>query len=154
MLKAINSKKYIDKEIGIFRGFKVIPTDINLLINNPKIILKGKVTHTIELSSSDTGSIQKIENYLGRLESKLEEYKNTLEKEKQQIEVIKDYLNTPFEQKEELDKAIDELNTVNNELEIGKEDSNIFINESYEEKEVYTEEIFEETEEDFECEIR
>lgn len=129
LFKLINDKKHINNEIGIFKGFKIIPQENNP-IEKPKILLKGSTSHLIELSRSEIKSIEKIENYINSLPSKVEVLKEDLNNYKREIEVLKCQVEEPFEHEDKLLKLKEELNFINNELDIGKEDENCLVDEN------------------------
>jgi len=152
LLKAVQSGKYADKEIGYYMGFAIIPQQLTEL-SAPKIVLKGAANHMVELSASDRGSIQRIENAVAALEDRLASERAALDKLNQQIEAAKTQVSQPFEQARELAAALEELNEVNDSLDIGKEDVNLVLDDAPVEKEavkgglvVEREEIMEEWE--------
>ena len=124
LLKAVQSGKYADKEIGYYMGFAIIPQQLTEL-SAPKIVLKGAANHSVELSASERGSIQRIENAIAALEERLASERAALDKLNQQIEAAKTQVSQPFEQARELAAALEELNEVNDSLDIGKEDLNL-----------------------------
>ena len=84
----------------------------------------------VELSASDRGSIQRIENAVASLEDRLASERAALDKLNQQIEAAKTQVSQPFEQARELAAALEELNEVNDSLDIGKEDVNLVLDDA------------------------
>jgi len=91
-----------------------------MLTDSAKITLKGALSHTIELSDSDVGSIARIENGLNRLEERLIDERRDIENIQHQLETAKQQLSRPFEQKEALQMTISELESVNAALDVDK----------------------------------
>ena len=121
LLKATSSNQYAGKVIGFYRGFEIIPQDMDKFTDTAKITLKGALSYTLELSDSDVGSIARIENGLNRLEERLNENRRETENVKQQMEAAKAQLTLPFEQEETLQNTLSELGSVNAELDVDKE---------------------------------
>jgi len=119
-LKAVASNQYAGKVIGFYRGFEIIPHEIEKLTESRKITLKGALSYTIELSESDVGSIARIENGLNRLEELLADDKREAEAVQHQLEAAKNQLTAPFEQEEALQITLSELENVNATLNVDK----------------------------------
>jgi len=120
LLKAVASNQYADKVIGFYRGFEIIPQEIEKLTESRKITLKGALSYTIELSESDVGSIARIENGLNRLEELQADDKREAETVQHQLEAAKNQLTAPFEQEEALQITLSELENVNATLNVDK----------------------------------
>jgi len=120
LLKAAASNQYAGKVIGFYRGFEIIPQERDKFTDTAKITLKGTLSHTVELSDSDVGSIARIENSLNRLEERLSDDQRDVESVQQQLESSKAQLTRPFEQEEALQMTISELESVNAELDVDK----------------------------------
>jgi asparagine synthetase B (glutamine-hydrolysing) len=120
LLKAVMSGQYADRVIGYYRGFEIIPPERKNLIANPYILLKGTLTHRIELSDSDVGSIARIENALERLTVCRDDDKRKAQELERRLEASKVRLTRPFEQDWELQDALSELAKVNTALDIDR----------------------------------
>ena len=120
LLKAIASNQYAGKVIGSYRGFEIIPREKLMLTENAAVVLKGALSHTVELSESDAGSIARIENSLNRLEERLGDDRRETENVRRQLEAAKTQITRPFEQEEALQVTISELETVNASLDVDK----------------------------------
>jgi len=120
LLKAAASNQYAGKVIGFYRGFEIIPQVRSMLTDSVKITLKGALSHAIELSDSDVGSITRIENSLNRLEKWLTDDQRDVESIQRQLESSKAQLTRPFEQEEALQTTISELESVNAALDVDK----------------------------------
>jgi len=129
LLKAAGNGKYADKEVGVYKGFKIVPMIKVSLIESPKVALIGSVKHIVELSDSEVGSITRIENALNGIEQRIEDTTQQLNNTRNQFEATKTQVDLPFEQAEQLEEAQKELISVNNELDIGKESSSNVVDE-------------------------
>lgn len=121
ILQAINSKKYVDKEIGNYKGFAIIPQEKNIFTDTQTLILKGNMTHVVEVSGSDTGTITRIENYVKNLEKTLKEFEIKLSGVQNDKISATEELKKPFEHTQAKIEIMQELTIVNSELDIGKE---------------------------------
>ena len=129
LLQVINSNKYIDKVVGEINGFKIIPQVRENILNAPKIILKGNVNHVVELSESEVGSIQRIENIITNLNGEIAREKEKLLLINQQLEASNIQVTKSFEHEKELKEVTKELEEINNDLDIGKDD-NVLVEEN------------------------
>ena len=156
LIKAVASGKYADKAIGEYRGFTIIPQPQAGLDDSIDIILqREKQQYNVRLSESETGSIQRIDNVLNDFENDLLYKQRQLSETLQQLDTAKTHVNDPFEHETELEMIQSELNEINQELDIGKEDTASLIDEDKTpEGDVFLEEsiIEEEIEEDMELE--
>jgi hypothetical protein len=135
LLKAVQSCQYVDKVIGQYRGFDIIPRFHKTLMESPMITLMGASSHSVELSDSDLGSIARIENCINSLEKTLENSRNKLLDTQSRLEASKTQLTRPFEQEQELHGVLIELANVNAALDIDKtEDADAILSESEEPK--------------------
>jgi len=136
LLKMISSNQYNDKVAGIYRGFEIIPQEMEYIGESPKVWLKGTMSHSVELSSSSVGSMERIENCIKTLEKVLSEKTRGLETVQNQFEASKLQLSRPFEQETELQSALSELTQVNMELDIDRSnDTDIVMTDDEEENE-------------------
>lgn len=125
ILKNINTD-ISEKKIGEYKGFDIIADLSSYDFSHEKnLILKGEKTYKIELGDSGIGNIQRIENVLKSLESKIEVKKTYLEEQHNNLLQAKDELKKPFHKEEELQSKLKRQTELNNQLEIGKEDNNI-----------------------------
>ncbi|MDR2089134.1 MAG: DEAD/DEAH box helicase family protein [Clostridiales Family XIII bacterium] len=120
LLKAVMSGQYADRVIGYYRGFEIVPPERKSLTADPYILLKGTLTHKIELSDSEIGSIARIENALERLAVCRDDNTREAEELRRRLEASKVRLTRPFEQDRELQDTLSELSKVNAELDIDR----------------------------------
>jgi len=120
LLKALASNQYAGKVIGYYRGFEIVPMERKNLLDAPVVALKGALTHRIELSDSDVGSIARIENHLERLERYRDDDKAESGELQRRLEATKLQLGRPFEQEQELQNTLSELAKINTQLDIDR----------------------------------
>jgi hypothetical protein len=120
LLKALGSSQYAGKNIGVYRGFEIIPKERNRLLDSPEIILKGSLSYTVQLSESDVGSIARIENTVTNLEKWILEATQNKKDVEQRLLASKTQLQQPFEHDEALRATLSELEMVNATLDIEK----------------------------------
>ena len=129
ILSTSKLEKYIDKEIGQYRGFKIVPLSKYSLEDYNKINLVGKTTHTVSLGDSPTGVFTRMDNVLDNIEKSIEEATSTLQNTKAQIQTATKQLEQPFAYEDELKNNQKELDHINKELGIGEETVNNLIDE-------------------------
>jgi len=130
LLKAAASGKYVDKEIGLYRGFKIVPAEINNL-GQSQITLIGTHRHVVELSDSDVGAITRIDNVLNNIDQQCQNTTQHLNNSMTQLESLKAQIDLPFEHSKQLEDAKKELAKVDDELGIGKEVSTNVVDEDW-----------------------
>ena len=142
LLSAVQSQKYIDKVIGEYDGFKIIPQARESLMDAPSLVLKGETRYVVEISDSDIGTIQRMNNVLKGIEVKVREQEVRLDNLHNQLNTAKELVQESFKYKGELESVKSELDDVEEKLDIGKVDNGDIIDdlEVVESKE-YIEEI-------------
>ena len=89
------------KETGLFRGFALL-LSYDTFSKVFKLTLKGTLSHTIDLGSDIHGNIQRIENALDMLPTRLNACEQALANIQTQIENAKAEAEKPFAQEDEL----------------------------------------------------
>ncbi len=131
LLKALAAGRYADKVIGSYMGFDIVAQSKMLLTETPIVLLKGELTHKVELSESGLGSIARIENAIRNLDRNLADNQRNLGEVRQQMEAAKQQMQRPFEQEETLQMTLQELVSVNSALDMDKpDDENVVLNEN------------------------
>jgi hypothetical protein len=120
LLKAAASGQYTDKVIGYYRGFEIIPQEKQMLNDDPFVVLRGAMSHTVRLSDSDVGAIVRLDNELERLEAWRDDAQRKIEELERRLEGSKLELTRPFEQEQELAAALSELTALNAELDLDR----------------------------------
>ena len=126
------------KEIGEYRGFK-LESYYDTFFHQHKLNLVNNLTHTVEMGSSSSGNLIRIDNVLASFQNKLDDCISDLENNKLQLIKAKEEMLRPFPQEQELkekSKRLDELNILlslnekDNEI-IDDKDENIEENQMY-----------------------
>ncbi|MDR1321179.1 MAG: DEAD/DEAH box helicase family protein [Gracilibacteraceae bacterium] len=120
LLKAVSSGRHVDKAIGRYLGFDIVPQERKSLVDEPVIALKGARSHKVALSRSDAGSITRIENALERLETYLDDDRREAADLERRLEASKTRLTRPFEQERELASVLSELAKITAELDLDR----------------------------------
>ncbi len=102
--------------IGLYRGFTIIVQFTNFI---HKLKLKGAVAYQVELGVDARGNMTRVDNALGKIPERLEDYKTTLTNLLQQQEAAKSEINKPFQYEEELRIKSARLAELDAELNIG-----------------------------------
>lgn len=111
------------KEIGMFRGFKIIIAYRNNIANvmdRPDIVLKGENEYRDEIAFVGSKNISKIEGLLSSLKNRLEEKEKSVAKSKSDLLQIAEDLLKPFEKETELESLIKRQSELNTILDKGK----------------------------------
>ena len=128
MQSAVNSEEYVDKTIGFIRGFKIVPqrrTALGGVVN----LVGAKYMYGVQLGDSAIGSITRIENALDELESRIINRESEIGENKKALEDAKVAVDLPFEQAEELESLQNELSEIDAELDLGKQETPIVLDE-------------------------
>ena len=89
------------KEVGSYRGFTLL-LSYDIIAKVFRMTLRGELSHTVELGSDIHGNIQRMENMLESLPSRLSACEKALDTLKEQMENAKAEVEKPFEQEQEL----------------------------------------------------
>ena len=89
------------KEVGSYRGFTLL-LSYDIVAKVFRMTLRGELSHTVELGSDIYGNIQRIENMLESLPSRLSACEKALATLKEQMDNAKAEVEKPFEQEQEL----------------------------------------------------
>lgn len=89
------------KEVGSYRGFTLL-LSYDIVAKVFRMTLRGELSHTVELGSDIYGNIQRIENMLESLPSRLSACEKALATLKEQMDNAKAEVKKPFEQEHEL----------------------------------------------------
>lgn len=147
LVSAAFSNNYNGKVIGTILGFNIIPLPMDSFIDKRNIQLVGNGKYTVEISTSGTGTIIRIENFINSLEEKLERNQSNNEDYKKQLESAKVEVLKPFEYAEEISRLTNVLAELDAELDLNKKDE-IVIDDTELQKEKTQEEQEIEKEED------
>ncbi len=110
--------------LGSYRGFRM-ELSFESFAKEFQIALKGAMTYRVSLGTSDTGNIQRLDNVLTGIPTRLEKSKQQLESLYDQQQAAKAELGKPFPQEAELAQKsarLAELDAILNMDNRGKED--------------------------------
>lgn len=118
--------------IGAYLGFEM-KLHFDSLSQNFKIIMKGELSHNVDIFADPIGNITRINNLLGNMPSRLEKFKEKLQNTYQQLENAKIEIKKEFPQAKELVEKSSRLLELNMLLDMdGKE--NVLVNKEGEDR--------------------
>lgn len=122
MLLNIMTMKEVPNVIGEYKGLQICSAASDVSQNRDMLILKGNLTYKLTISSSDIGSITRIENFTEGLDSKLEDYEMELKTSEANLEEARENSSLSFQYEHELQMKINRQTELNNILELDKRD--------------------------------
>ena len=126
--RAVNSGEYVDKTIGFIRGFKIVPkrrTDLGGVVS----LVGAKRVYGVQLGDSDIGAITRLENVLDDLEGYIKTKESEITGYEKELESAKAAVDIPFERAEEVESLQKELAEIDTELDLGREEAPIVLDE-------------------------
>lgn len=111
MCKAVQSAN-VATTIGEYGGFRMVVA-FDSFWNKFKLLLKGQITHEMEISTDAFGNITRINNKIGSMGNELSEAERKLANVEHQLETAKSEVQKPFAQEAELAEKLDRLNALN-----------------------------------------
>ena len=91
--------------------------------------LVGTGSYTVHISDSDVGTISRMENCLNGFERQIEYYTDKHRAYEQDLSAAKEQVDQPFEQAEEAEQLRNELAVIDAELDLGKQETPIILDE-------------------------
>ena len=110
------------KKVGSYRGFSLL-LSYDIVAKVFRMTLRGELSHTVELGSDIHGNIQRMENVLESLPSRLSACEKALATLKEQMENAKAEVEKPFEQEQELSEKAARLAELNALLNMDKREN-------------------------------
>lgn len=110
------------KEVGGYREFTLL-LSYDIVAKVFRMTLRGELSYTVELGSDVHGNIQRIENMLESLPSRLFACEKALATLKEQMENAKAEVEKPFEQEQELSEKAARLAELNALLNMDKREN-------------------------------
>ena len=110
------------KEVGSYRGFTLL-LSYDIVAKVFRMTLRGELSHTVELGSDIHGNIQRMENMLESLPSRLSACEKALATLKEQMDNAKAEVKKPFEQEHELSEKAARLAELNALLNMDKREN-------------------------------
>jgi hypothetical protein len=121
-LAVINSGKYDDKIIGRLNGFDIIPVPGFTALGVKTVTIRSNGNYNIEMSTSETGSIIRLENFFKTLDSKLTEAQERLTALHNELSTAKTESVKPFEYAETIITMCEQLAALDAELDLNKQE--------------------------------
>ena len=112
------------KEVGSYRGFTLL-LSYDIVAKVFRMTLRGELSHTVELGSDIHGNIQRMENMLESLPSRLSACEQALATLKEQMDNAKAEVEKPFEQEQELSEKAARLAELDALLNIDKRENDV-----------------------------
>ena len=119
--------------LGQYRGFDM-ELFFEKLSREYRLTLKGSVQMTVSLGMDIYGNIQRIDNALDGMESRMKDKEASLKRSKQQLETAKVEAQRPFPQEDELKEKQAQLDELNIELNMDKPDNAVIDDERSEDE--------------------
>ncbi len=104
-VNAINADPENSTKIGEYRGFNLI-VSFDHLSRKALLYIKGHTSYKIELGSSETSNITKIDNSINNISSLIDEYTDSIEQLNFQLTTAKTELEKPFPMEQKLMQMI------------------------------------------------
>ena len=134
LVQVVKSGEYVGQTVGYMKGFAIVPQ----MKDNDGLNLKlvGAGSYTVHISDSDVGTISRMENCLNGFEKQIEYYLDKRRAYEQDLLAAKEQVDQPFEQAEEVEQLRNELAAIDAELDLGKQEAPIVLDEDTEAKPV------------------
>jgi len=129
LLNIVNSNRYNNQVIGQICGFNIIPLPVDNFFENRRLQLVGQGKYVVEISTSNVGSITRIENFIKDLETRIDANKILKADLLKQLESAKSEVLKPFEHIEKINELSSRLAELDAELDLNKEETEIVIDE-------------------------
>lgn len=149
LVQVVKSGEYVGKTVGYMKGFAIVPQMKDSEGLNLKLV--GTGSYTVHISDSDVGTISRMENCLNGFEKHIEYCHDKRRAYEQDLTAAKEQVDQPFEQAEEAEQLRNELAAIDAELDLGKQEAPIVMDEDTEAKPVV--EILNEDDDEDEAEV-
>ena len=149
LIQVVASGEYVGKTVGYIKGFAIIPQIKDGEGHNLKLV--GTGSYTVHISDSDVGTISRMENCLNGFEKNIEFYLDKRRVYEQDLSAAKEQVDQPFEQAGEVEQLRNELAEIDAELDLGKQEAPIIMDEDTTDKPVV--EILDEDDDEDEAEV-
>ena len=134
-----NKELMTETKIGEFLGFELF-VKYNLFTLNFNAILKGSISHEVELGKDAVGNIRRLSNALSSMTDKLLIAENALREAENQFEIAKEEVKKPFDKEAELKEKQERLAELNQLLDMEEHSETVLVDEEEATKEEVTEE--------------
>lgn len=149
LIRVITSGEYVGKTVGFIKGFGIVPQMKSTAGYSVKLV--GKAHYYVSISDSEVGTITRLENCLSSIGDRLAECQEKKANFEQNLSAAKEQVDKPFEQAEEVWQLRDELAQIDAELDLGKQEAPIVMDEDTTDKIVV--EMLDENDDEDEAEV-
>lgn len=149
LIRVVTSGEYVGKTVGYIKGFAIVPLPKSSVGHSVKLI--GHANYPVYISESEVGTITRLENCLSGIDERIEECRQKKENYAKNLSVAKEQVDKPFEQAEEAEQLRNELAEIDAELDLGKQEAPIIMDEDTTDKPVV--EILDEDDDEDEAEV-
>lgn len=133
LLAIVKTQQYIDKVVGNISGFDIIPCAYESFFQQQSVRLVGARTHTVSISDSEVGTIQRLENAIENLEKGIEDLQKRKQDREQELSVARQEVDKPFDHEQLLDGLNIELAEIDIELDLSKSETLVVMDTEQEE---------------------
>lgn len=109
LIRVFQSEQYIEKTVGMFRGFKIVPMEKGTYMLNVKLI--GVNEYDVAIGDSDVGAITRLENETDSFEKKILSYEKEGAEESTKLAKAQIEVDKPFEYAEDSER-INSIGTI------------------------------------------
>jgi hypothetical protein len=127
LIAIVKSQKFTNQKIGSIMGFDIVPCEFDAFYKIYSVNLVGANTYNVNISESETGTIQRLENTICALEENLDKATKKKTALEQEYSVAQAEVDKPFEHHEQLIVLSDELAAIDIELDLGKDETPIVL---------------------------
>ncbi len=149
LIRVVKSGEYVGKNVGFIKGFKIVPQAKKGDTYSVKLIGAGE--YDIAISDSDVGTIMRLENGLDDFDLQMRRSQSEKASIEEDLAAAKEQVDKPFEQAEEAEQLRNELAAIDAELDLGKQETPIVLDEDTEAKPIV--EILNEDDDEDEAEV-
>jgi N12 class adenine-specific DNA methylase len=121
-LAVINSGKYDNKIIARLNGFDIVPVPGFTALGVKTVTIRGNGNYNVEISSSETGNIIRLEKFFKTLETKLTEAQSRLLSLHNELSTAKTEVVKPFQYTETIITMSEQLAALDAELDLNKQE--------------------------------
>lgn len=149
LIRVVTSGEYVGKTVGYIKGFAIVPLQKSNIGHSVKLI--GHASYSVYISDSEVGTITRLEHCLNGIDERIEECRQKKENYVKNLSVAKEQVDRPFEQAEEVEQLRNELAEIDAELDLGKQEAPIIMDEDTTDKPVV--EVLDEDDDEDEAEV-
>ena len=149
LIRVVTSGEYVGKTVGYIKGFGIVPQPKSTAGYSVK--LTGSANYYASISDSEVGTIARLENCLSSIGDRLADCMEKKTNYERNLSAAKEQVDKPFEQAEEVGQLRNELAEIDAELDLGKQEAPIIMDEDTTDKPVV--EVLDEDDDEDEAEV-